>query len=393
MARKKVTGRFYIFLIMLALGAFFVAREFFSFGTSEGLVTLATASYSNTVDAVVVRNEAVSSFEGNGRVVYVAAEGENVSRGDVLAEVYSSSYSEKEMDKLETVRQNIRAYHQTILDNIVDSSLERLETAVQQKALELKTLVNRKSTGSLINLQSQLEEAMTERQDYLRQNRREDPKLNQLYEEEEKRVSAISAWKSEETASMDGVVSFYLDGYENYLTLDRLDELTSDDVRAVINGQPLSTGEESRLRQNICRVVSEDEWYVLLVSDDASWNPISGQVFTFQIEDIPDVAFTGEVTAMQKSGSDVMAQVKVTGPLGPLLNRRSGRAHIATNLTGYSVPVKAVTTQNGQTGVWVNDVPGGTFVAVEVLSTDARYALIQPLVQGTITLGQKVLLQ
>jgi hypothetical protein len=65
---------------------------------------------------------------------------------------------------------------------------------------------------------------------------------------------------------------------------------------------------------------------------------------------------------------------------------------IGINLSGLSVPVKAITMQNGQPGVTVSDVPGGTFVPVEVLSSDSENAIIQPLVEGTLSIGWRVIL-
>lgn len=392
MAKKRVTGRFYIFLILLCIGVYFVVRELVPAGASEAIVTMAATSYSQTLDAVIVRDETVVSFEGSGRVVYVAAEGAQVRQGDEIADVYSAGYSEKQMNNLETVRQRIRAYHQELLENIVDSELERLEMNVQAAAQELKTLINKKTGGSLLNLERQLEEVMVARQDYLRQNRREDPKLNQLYEEETKVLNNIASWKTVETAPCDGTVSFYLDGCEAFLTPDNLEKITIEDLRVILSGRIPETGESSRLMQSVFRIVSTDKWHLVLISDDTSWNPVTGQVFSFQMTGFEDVVYSGTVVRMQKEAGTVMAQLEITGDIGPLINTRSGRCMIGINLSGLSVPIRAISTQNGQTGVWLNDVPGGTFVPVEVLSTDSQTALIQPLTEGTLAVGRRVLL-
>ena len=61
--------------------------------------------------------------------------------------------------------------------------------------------------------------------------------------------------------------------------------------------------------------------------------------------------------------------------------------------SGLSVNAKALYEQSGQIGVWLYDVPGGTFVPVEVISNDGATALIQPLVENSIGVGQKVLIK
>jgi len=392
MRRRRVTGRFYVFLILIGIGLYFVIRELAPLGGSEAIVTMAATSYTRTVDAVIVRDETVASFEGSGQVVYVAAEGAEVTQGQEIANVYAAGYSEKEINQLESVRQSIRAYHRLILDNIVDAELERLENNVQQKARELKTLIREKTRGSLINLEKQLQGAMQARQNYLNQNRREDQKLNNLYEEETKRENAIASWRTSENAPVAGIVSFYLDGCERFLTPDNLESLTVEDVRSVLAGRTPESGGQSRLEKNIFRIVNPGKWHVVLLSKDTTWNPVNGQIFTVQFEGFEGNAFTGKVVRMLKASGEVMAQLEMDSALGPLINKRAGKAMIGINLTGLSVPVKAITMVNGQPGVTVSDVPGGTFVPVEVLSSDSQNAIIQPLVEGTLAIGWRVIL-
>jgi hypothetical protein len=51
--RRRVTGRFYVFLILIGIGLYFVIRELAPLGSSEAIVTMAATSYSQSVDAVV----------------------------------------------------------------------------------------------------------------------------------------------------------------------------------------------------------------------------------------------------------------------------------------------------------------------------------------------------
>lgn len=119
----------------------------------------------------------------------------------------------------------------------MDSQLETLDEEVLTRALDLKALVSGESRGNLLNLTRQLESAMLTRQEYLRQNKREDLRLNQLYEEESSHLNAITSWRTTETASRTGVVSFYMDGYEELLTVDNAPLLTASDVKNILSTQ------------------------------------------------------------------------------------------------------------------------------------------------------------
>lgn len=391
MRRKRVTGRFYIFLLAIVVIAFLIVRPHLDFGAREITIEPGSASYSRSTDAVIIRDETVFSSGTIARVEYVAMENTLLNEGDTIAYLYSTGYSESELERLEEVRANIQAYHKTILNNIVDTDLERLDRIVDMKALELKALVTHQASGNLLSLTRQLESAMVDRQDYMRANQREDLNLNRLYQSESTRMNSIASWRTEATAEAEGVVSFYTDGYENALTPDSLEALTPEDIRAVIAGSPL--GETSSRQTNIYRLVDQDTWYVAILTDGQSWNPVLDQEYYLQFEGFEDLVYTARVTRVQKIDNDVLAVFLVEDPMGPMIYQRSGRVTLNSELSGLSVLSEALADQNGQPGVWLFDVPGGTFVPVDVLSNDGSRALIQPLAEGALEVGDVLLVK
>ena len=391
MRRKRVTGRFYIFLLAIFVIVFLIVRPHLHFGTREAIIEPGSASYSRSTDAVIIRDEEVFSSGTIARVEYVAMENTLLNAGDTIAYLYSTGYSESELERLEDIRANIQAYHKTILNNIVDNDLNRLDRIVDMRALELKALVTHQTTGNLLTLTRQLETAMVDRQDYMRANQREDLNLNRLYQDESTRMNSIASWRTEATADEAGVISFYTDGYEAALTPEALDALTPADVHAVIAGTPL--GESSSRLTDIYRLVDQNEWYVAILTDGQSWNPVLDQVYYLQFEGFEDLVYSAKVTRVQKVDNEVLAVFLVEDPIGPMIYQRSGRVTLSSQLTGLSVLAEALSDQNGQLGVWLFDVPGGTFVPVEVLSNDGSRALIQPLADGALEVGDPVLIK
>ena len=390
--RRRVTGRFYIFLLILLLIVFLIVRPHLNFGSKEAVIMTGNTQYTQRMDCVIIRDEAVSTSESTARVEYIATENTLVNAGDTVAYVYTAGYSESLLQKLEATRASIQEYHKnTILQNIKDAALERYDTIVDMMVLEFKHLVNRDTRGSLLTAARQLETAMVNRQEYLRQNKREDTKLTKLYDEENTRLTSIQSWRKVETAPQGGVVSFYMDGYEGDLNLDTLSSLTASDVRTVLSGGRLSSA--SAKSTGIYRIVNQEQWYVALVSNADSWYPVVGQEYYLQMEGFEDLSFTASVTSVQKESGTLLAVFEIDDPIGPLIYQRTGKAMLSATISGLSVTSKAIYEQNGQMGVWLYDVPGGTFIPVEVLSDDGSNALIQPLAEGAIDVGQRVLIK
>lgn len=393
MRKKRVTGRFFIFLLALLVIAFLLLRPVLFPGTRETVIMMANSSQRQTVDCVIIRDEEVTVSDSTARVEYLAAEDSLVAEGDNVANLYTTGYSESLLNNLENTRKNIQDYHKQLLANIVDADLNRLDSVVNLMALEFKNLITRQTTGNLKTVTSQLETAMVNRQEYLRQNKRGDNKLTKLYEEENTRLASIQSWRKVSTADRTGVVSFYIDGYENDLTPGGLSRLSIADVRTVLNGGNLPNTRATK-SGGIYRIVDQDKWYVAVLAYGNAWTPVLGQDnYYMQLEGFDDLIFTAAVSGVQKENGVTLAVFEINDPIGPLIYQRAGKAQFSITLTGLSVRTEALYDQNGQMGVWVYDVPGGTFVPVEVLSTDGSIAMIQPLVEDALQLGQTVLIK
>ena len=393
MRRKRVTGRFFVFLLALLVIAFLILRPRLFPGSKETVIMMANADQRQTVDCVIIRDESVTLAESTARVEYISPENSLVTADTTVANLYATGYSESLLNSLETTRKKIQDYHKQLLANIVDSQLQELDQRVNRKAIEFKNLITRQTIGNLKTVASQLETEMVRRQEYLRQNKRGDSKLTKLYDEENTRLSSIQSWRTVSNADRDGVVSFYIDGYETDLTPDSLNALSIAQVRQVLAGERLENTRQT-LNNGIYRIVNQNRWYVAVLYRGNTWTPMVGQDNYFiQMEGFDDLTYTASVYSVQKENDSTLAIFEVRDPIGPLIYLRRGKAQFSITLTGLSVRVEALYNENGQMGVWVYDVPGGTFVPVEVLSTDGSIAMIQPMVEGALQLGQTVLIK
>ena len=86
----------------------------------------------------IIRDESVFESDSVVRVEYVAKENTEIAQGDTIANLYTTGYSESLLTKLETTRQNIQAYHKTLLGTIVDNDLDRLDTIIDMVAMDFR---------------------------------------------------------------------------------------------------------------------------------------------------------------------------------------------------------------------------------------------------------------
>ena len=111
--KKRVTGRFYIFLLILLVIAFLIVRPYLNFGSKSAVIMAAQSEFTQNMNCVIIRDEAVSTSESTAHIEYAATEGTLVNAGETVAYVYSAGYSESLLQKLEETRAKIQDYHKT----------------------------------------------------------------------------------------------------------------------------------------------------------------------------------------------------------------------------------------------------------------------------------------
>lgn len=391
--RRRVTGKFYLILVVVAAVIAFSVYMTRDDTVREVLVEAGTIGQTNEMDAVVMRNETIVNVESYARVDYVAEECSLVSEGDTVASIYASGYSEKEMSNLEDIRKDIREYYSQILENILDSNLEQYNLLVAQRASELQTIIQGKEQGNLLTVQAQLEQAMTDRQDYLRTAKREETQLSNLYQRETQLMNSIASWKRDYTAPCSGVVSFYLDGYESLLSTDNFEQLTTSDLKSVIRGERPSVSNEVRGSTPLFKVIDSTSWSVLLIADNSSDMPSLGQAYTLTLEGYEDYVYSATVTDIRRFDSDTLIRMEIDQDVLPAINLRTTKASVGTQYAGLRVPLNAVYTVNGVRGVYKHNGDSYDFIPVTVTASDGEYALIEPVTEGAVYSGMAIVIK
>lgn len=391
--RRKVTGRFFVILALAAAVTLFIIYMTKDDPVREAVVETGAIGQTHDLNAVIMRNETVVSFESFARVDYVAEECQFVNEGDIVASIYASGYSQKEMENLESIRTEIREYYNQILENILDSTLEQYTDIVAQRAGELQTIIQGKEQGNLLTVQAQLEQAMQDRQDYLRTSKREETQLSNLYQRETQLMNSIASWKNDYAAPRSGIVSFYLDGYESLLNPQNYDQLTLEDIKRVIRGAEPSISNNSRGSSPLFKIMDAGAWSVLIITDDAEYMPSVGQTYTLTIDGFEDYVYEATVSNYKRFDNETLIKMDVDQDVLPTINLRSANVKIGTQLSGLRVPAEAVYNINGQTGVYVRNGDNYDIVPVTVSASDGTYSLIVPAVEGSVYPGMYVVIK
>ena len=333
---------------------------------------------------LVIRKEKLYKSETYGKTTFLAQEGEVVTTGTAIADVYTWDYNANDVAQLNVIEDTIMDYQEKyILDESLKKELENMNTGVNQKAKEISDVVSGAATGNLIKLEQELKQLMQERQKFLNEAVAEDEQLKAFYEQRNDLETRIADWKQTILAESDGVVSFYFDGLETVLTPDNMTKLTPANIADVFAGKsivPTSGNEPSQTSaRSLYRLVEQNEWYVVFVADSriAEFeNP--SNVFNVEFSAGENLTFSGSVSESQESGGKYLYYLKFTEPISDMVMARKVNMSITATFSGVQVPAGAVRVADNQLGVYVDNGGNKEFVAVKVKTLDDQMAIVEP---------------
>lgn len=394
--RKSGFGRVLFVLAVLGFSGWYIYTTLVPSGFRTAVISSGSLGFSYTGDAMIVRNETAYDEVGVSSVQYKAEEGSKVYPGDVICLVYTSGYSQKEVNTLQTLRDQIKDFHRNLItsESTNDPRMTSLENDVVLKAMDVRKMVQG-AKGNMLNMEKVLNTSITARQDYLRGKYRDDTRLSRLYDDESTQLKKIQSYTKQRSAQQESLVSFYTDGYEE-LNTSNFEQFSPAQVKAMLGGAKPEKSTVERGRTTVYRLVRQNGWGVLLLLKSPDWTPLKGQSYQLKLEQFENTVVNASVMSFTRSGGDLLLRLSVATDVSPVLFMRTCQAQIGEYVSSMKVPSKSIYRQKDPasgamlTGVVVVNGVSQLFVPVTIVSTDGSETYIEPTQSGLLYEGQTI---
>lgn len=341
------------------------------------IIETGNISFSVNSTGVMIRNETLYSAEGYRKTEFLAEEGQNLSQGSPIADVYSSDYSEKDYQDLKELQEKILDYQQSNAQTgIIDEDMKALDEQIRNKTEQIRKVITREAQGNLQNLQREIAQLMDERANIMRNASIEDTQLSEFYAQEKELLNRIQNYKKTIVAEKNGIVSFYFDGTENILTPGNLDKLTVKSINDIVNGKFTDTMEGSGAKP-LYRMVERNEWYIALVFNKPVPEFENKGQFTLSFSFGNDYTYDAEIYGHYTDAKKEIYIFRSEEDVDKLIRARRVECTVSARYTGLLVDEKSVKEVNGQKGIYVDYDGKKTFEPVIILTTEDGKALIQ----------------
>jgi hypothetical protein len=381
MKPAKYVMKIVMWLMMLGIAAYFVVYTLNYLWASiqtEPLYTY-TAEETITVNGYLFRDEEPIPSE-EALVEVTVGEGERVAVGGELALVYDDQSAMASHEALVSMENELEVLAYIRSHSADDADGAQLNSEIADAIVNLHLQTQRRTLGNLSDATSALKNLIY-RQDYTYNgNEALDTQITTLRAEIADLSGRVGKNISSITAQRSGLFSSQVDGYENVMTMDAVQNLTPSGLEALVNARE-SVDEDAYLG----KLIYGNEWYYVTTMDEESAKSLQAQgSVTLRFNSIGDQIFQVDSVSQAEEGQVVVVFSTQKYLSDVTLLRDQTVEVVLDTVTGYHISTSAVRILEntvGETGVYRVYGTQAVWVPVEVLYRGEDYYLIRQTVE------------
>lgn len=250
------------FLVLLYVG-------YQAYQATHQSIRTETAMYGEVSDVLqaqgfILRNETVIDESYSGVLSYRVADGSRVSRGGVIADIFSNesdAASQRELDQLDQEIENLQSLSQTANFYVANPSM--LGDQIYSALEGISQLVNENDFSGLNTQKGELQNALIRRQLITGEESAEDysQRISQLQSQRDTLASQTGSATGSILAPEAGYFISTVDGLENVMDISQVESITVAQAEELLEQQSSSTDAVGKICQDF-------NWYAVCVFDE-----------------------------------------------------------------------------------------------------------------------------
>ena len=201
----------------------------------------------------------------------------------------------------------------------------------------------------------------------------EQPRFSE-YTERLKKYETLS---SEYNAPISGVFCLYIDGYENYFTVDRMEKIKKETVEG-LSYKTADLKRDSAIQgEPVYKIAGDDNWYILCWVDEKTAKSYEeGRQVTLEL---PDGSVEASIYKIKKEEEAYRVLFYLDVYYESFGKSRAEQMNIVvSDNAGLIVSNQCIIEKDGEQGVYVKDKNGDySFVRIGVIATDGEDSVIE----------------
>jgi len=363
-----------VFVVIAAVFLFHqVYSSWYSPITTQNAISY-TATDGTNAEATIIRQEQVITSDIGGALHFKTSDGNRLAKGGVVAEVYDVDTASITVSKIDELNKKI-------------ADIEEIEGYNDVAAADLELLTNkiRESFGDYVygcsanNFSSasadcnEVLSAINKKQYITGETVDFSAQLASLKSQLAEISASLPTVKATITTDRSGYFISAVDGYENKLKGENLDEITPEFLKEL---KPDKVSENS-----IGKIVSDYDWYIAVsvsLNDSLKYKEGDELYIKTSVRNNPSLSVRVKQINTSKESDSATVIFSCQQMNSSLATMRSGKVTIVNKeYTGLKVPKKALRIVDGETGVYVITGVTVKFVKVNVIYQADDYIICE----------------
>lgn len=371
---SKGKGTLFLKVAIVLFATVFFGYQIFSIIYKP--ITTATAVYYDDYDGIdingyFVREEQIIDYNPTGAERYVASEGEKVSFGGTIAEVYSDAATAAAYARADELKEQITTLN--AMNSVSDPSSVDLDTINNKIKNAYIELLGQNDNGCFLKSETFSNELL------LQMNRKQiitgevsgfDSLISSLQNEVSTLTSGLSAPEKTITANTSGFFVSNVDGLEDVLSISKIDSFDTTIFDKIENTEAAS---------GFGKIVTSYDWYIISkMTGDDYLNFSEGDKVTLKtpiegLEDLTANVYKVNVTQGKDEALVIFSCNMMNGEIA--VTRNAKMTVVTDSYSGIKISNKAIRVLDGQTGVYIIQGSVVKFRPVEIIHTTDTYSL------------------
>lgn len=333
-------------------------------------VTRATGYQTVETTGVVYRTETIIAEKPDGYLFYTVPNGGRVSRHGTIAQVYQSESDALKQQKLDMLEEEIKALESINAQGMSNRvNLSTINQQINEVWLSIATEAQSATFTDMSALHTRLLDLLNKKQLTIGRVENFNTRLEALRAEKQELAGTFRPSVGSVSSPAAGYFISQLDGYETVCVADNVTQLTTEDIRSVLDYY------NPQVEQNgIGKIVGDYEWYLACVVPLSKAASLKiGAQLEIKMPFVSGEAIPMTLTAINKSADDTAALIfKCTNMSQELSTVRVEQVEIRVQeYNGIRIPDSAIHfSEKQEPGVYVQVGNVLAFRRIRVLHYD-----------------------
>jgi len=310
-----------------------------------------TIENSISTKGFIVRDEKMYYATANGTVYYNAQEGERVPKDSQIATIFEGKVDSDALKELSVIDAKLkRAYEAESSSILHKSDTGSLENDIISRVGEVYGLAETDDISKIAELHSAIDSLR------LKGEYNVETGVDRLEDEKWQALEKIDAGRKDIYTEISGVFSTYLDGLEQVLAPDRIEQYDPTYIKGLKNRESTEADNLSvSMGDPICKIMNNHVWYALAaVGPDIPEECKKDKSVKLRFKNMgnSEVDGTIEYISDADANGDRLVLIRCSTYVESVFSYRDADMDIIFNsYTGYKVPVHAIRTRGDKSYV------------------------------------------